>query len=113
MPGLFLFAWSFRFADASDFLDSMVHTKDPDGLMGRLNASGYSNPRVDRLIERAMNEASSSARLQLLRQALEQVANDRPYVPLFHPARTALIRDPFRILRQWGPWPRPQDIGVG
>jgi peptide/nickel transport system substrate-binding protein len=113
IPGLFLFAWSFRFADASDFLDSMVHSRDQNGLLGRLNASGYCKPRVDLLIERANREASSSRRLQLLREALREVAEDRPYLPLVHPARSALIRDPFRILRQWGAWPRPQEIGVG
>lgn len=112
-PGLFLFAWSFRFADASDFLESLVHSRDEAGLLGRLNASGYSDPRVDRLIEQAMHEPNSAARLLLLRAAIEQVAADRPYIPLVHPVRTALIRDPFRIGRSWGPWPRPQDIGAG
>jgi peptide/nickel transport system substrate-binding protein len=107
---LFLFGWSFRFADASELLDSLVHTRGGDQLLGRLNASGYSSPDVDLWIQEALHEPRSAERLKLLRSALSRVAQDRPYIPLYHPGRYALLRTDLEVTDYPGSWLRPQDI---
>lgn len=107
-----LFGWNFPFADASDFLDPVVHTREPDRRFGLQNSSGYSNAQVDRWMEEAATEPRSSPRLELLRKALARVADDRPYLPLYHRVRLSLVRHPFTLQARGGAWVLPQDIGV-
>jgi peptide/nickel transport system substrate-binding protein len=107
---LFLFGWNFRWADASDFLDAVVHSRDPERRLGMLNGSAYAAPTVDRWIESAGREARSAPRLELIRRALSQVARDRPYLPLFHHSRFALVRKPYVIVASPGTLVRPDAI---
>ena len=104
---LFLFSWNFRVADASPFLDAMVHSRNPLRGWGGLNGAAVSNPDLDRLIEEAAHETRSEARLDLLQLVLTDVGAVHAYLPLFQPARLALVRDPFDIV---GRQVRPQDV---
>ncbi len=114
---LFLFGWTFRNADASDFLESLVHTRARERFLGGMNGIGYADPDVDRWIEEAAREPRPQARLDLLRRTMAKVAADRPYLPLVHEARLALVRAPFVVAPQTGSWLRPHDIrradGIG
>ncbi len=109
---LSLFGWNFPFADASDFLDGVVHTREPERRVGLQNGSGYSNAQVDRWLEEAATEPRSSRRLDLLRKVLARVAEDRPYLPLYHRVRLSLVRRPFTLTPRGGAWVLPQDIGI-
>jgi peptide/nickel transport system substrate-binding protein len=110
--GLFLFGWNFPFADASDMLDSVIHSRNPEKHLGLQNGSGYSNALVDRWIEEAAQEPRSAQRLELLRQALRREAEDRPYLPLYHASRMVLARVPFSVVQRSGSWILPQEILV-
>ncbi len=108
----YILGWNFPLADAMDFFDSMVHSRDPEHHYGLQNGSGYSNPQVDRWIERAALEVGASRRLELIRRIHERVARDRPYIPLYHRQRLSLVRKPFSIAHRVGSWVLPQEIGL-
>ncbi|MCG6964091.1 MAG: ABC transporter substrate-binding protein [Acidobacteria bacterium] len=110
--GLFLFGWNFPFADASDMLDSVIHSRNPEKHLGLQNGSGYSNALVDRWIEAAVQEPRSAQRLEMLRQALRREAEDRPYLPLYHASRIVLARAPFTVVKRSGSWILPQEVLV-
>jgi peptide/nickel transport system substrate-binding protein len=71
--------------DAAEFLHSFLHTKDPARGHGLRNRTGYSNPRVDRLIDGALITLSPRERVGLLREAMGLVMRDLPWVPLYCP----------------------------
>jgi peptide/nickel transport system substrate-binding protein len=109
---LYLFGWNFGFADASDFLDAVAHSRDVKRRLGLLNGTRYSNPEVDSWIEEAAREPREGPRLELLRSALNQIAGERTYVPLFYHARFALVRSPFSLEATGRAWVVPQAVTV-
>ncbi|KAA0256565.1 MAG: hypothetical protein EDX89_00240 [Acidobacteria bacterium] len=72
-------------ADASDIFDSFVHSPDPARGYGGTNHSGYSNPEVDRLVERIGETRSLRERQALLQQGMRLLAEDRWILPLVIP----------------------------
>ncbi len=104
---LFLFTWNFTIADASPFLDAIVHSRDPIRGLGNFNAAAVSSPELDRLIEAAAHETRSETRLELLQQVLSEVGAVHAYLPLFQPAALALVRDGFDVVDRQV---RPQDV---
>jgi peptide/nickel transport system substrate-binding protein len=104
---LFLFSWNFTIADASPFLDAVVHTRDHEHGLGSFNAAAVSDPVLDRMIEEAAHETRSEARLELLQLVLAEVSAVHAYLPLFQPAALALVRDGFDVA---GRQVRPQDV---
>ncbi len=69
--------------DASDLLETLIHTRDPGRAMGLANYPGYSNPDVDALIALAGRTLEMSRRQQLLIAATQRVMEDLPIVPLY------------------------------
>jgi peptide/nickel transport system substrate-binding protein len=64
---------------------------DPDGNIdqfvadhGALNIAGYSNPKVDSLLNQARATNSTGRRVNLYRQAITTVNGDRPLIYLFY-----------------------------
>jgi peptide/nickel transport system substrate-binding protein len=65
---------------------------DPDGNIyqfvattGSQNDSGYTNPRLDLILNNARKAASEGARKTLYRAAEKIILNDRPLIYLYHP----------------------------
>ena len=81
MP-LFYYARTCTTGDASDFLGSLLHSRDPDSGYGAENWGGYSNPEADDLIEAADQELDPVRRLSLLQRAQRVVLADLPILPL-------------------------------
>ncbi len=106
---LFVFGWSFRSGDPAAFLVGLVHSRDLTRRLGLLNGTGYSNPQVDRAIE-AIGWAESGQRDRLVAEVLNTVAADRPYLPLYHQVRLALVREPFEVAVRSGTWILAQEI---
>ena len=104
-----VFSWNFLIADASTLLEAVVHTRDPRLHLGQFNGASFSDRTVDALIEEAANESQAGVRLELLRDALTKVREANVYIPVYHPPRVALIREPF-VLTNVGTTPRPQDV---
>ncbi len=107
---LYLFGWSFPFGDASDLLDALVHSRDPERRLGLQNGSGYSDKEVDRWIEAADREPRSTLRQDLIQRALARVERDRPYIPLYHRVRLALVRRGYDLKPFGTGWLSPQCI---
>lgn len=68
--------------DASEFLDSSVHTRDAGRGLGLENFSGASDPATDALLEGADRELDPGRRLALLQQAQRRVLDALPILPL-------------------------------
>lgn len=68
---------------ATSALSSLVQTMDRDRGRGGNNYTGYSNARVDSLIDAAEAEADDGRRGALVRQATRQVIEDAAVVPVY------------------------------
>ena len=73
---------------------------DPDGNIyqfvattGSQNDSGYSNPRLDLILNNARKAATLKARTTLYRAAQKIILADRPLIYLYHPVTRAGIAD--------------------
>jgi peptide/nickel transport system substrate-binding protein len=82
--------------DFEAFLIGWSGRVDPDGNIyqfnatkGSLNDSGYSNPRVDVILNNARHAATMKARKTLYRAAIRILRQDRPIIYLYHD----IIRD--------------------
>lgn len=80
---LFTLSWNCSPGDASDFLDSCVHTPVEQQGYGNFNLAQYKNPEVDKLIEQSGEILKPMDRKELLQKALGITMNDLPYIPLY------------------------------
>jgi peptide/nickel transport system substrate-binding protein len=80
---LYLSRWVFDNGDAGSFLRDCVRTRHPPSPDGRFNA-GYSNPKMDELIDASATEFDDHARLLLFQKIASLAQDDVPFVPLFH-----------------------------
>jgi ABC-type transport system substrate-binding protein len=77
-PQMFSIGWIADYPDPEDFLDILFHSQSG------LNHMHYSNPEVDRLLEKARVETDTARRMQLYTTAEEMIVADAPWVPLWH-----------------------------
>jgi peptide/nickel transport system substrate-binding protein len=75
-------------------LRSLVATADPARGFGAFNWSGYSNPRVDDLLERAFASVDEKRREALARDAMRLAMRDYAVIPLHHQVATWAMRKP-------------------
>ena len=68
--------------EASDVLDSFIHTREEARGYGNTNHSRYSNPRADALIEEAASSLAMTRRRELLQEATRVVMSDVQFVPI-------------------------------
>ncbi|MBL8113645.1 MAG: hypothetical protein JNK60_12220 [Acidobacteria bacterium] len=71
--------------DASDILDSFVHSRDAGRSYGRTNHTRLAIPELDALIEEAGTTLSAPARLLLLQKSMRLVTSDRHLIPVSIP----------------------------
>ncbi len=79
---LYMASWGTLTGEANYTLSSLVHTNDPAKNLGAFNVRGYSNPKMDELIEAAAVEMDEAKRKALLEEANLLVSTDRPDLPL-------------------------------
>ena len=79
---LLLYAWACSTGDASDFLNSSIHTRDAATGLGMENFAGFSNPALDALLDAADRELNPLRRRELLQSAQRQVLAELPVLPL-------------------------------
>jgi peptide/nickel transport system substrate-binding protein len=77
---LSVFGWAAATGDASDTFEALLHS--PGEGRGRFNRFGYSNPKVDSLIEMSDQEQRPKDRQDLLARVAQAVHDDLPVVPL-------------------------------
>lgn len=108
----YAFSWNFALGDPSGFLESMAHSRAPARGLGLLNGTGFGDPELDAWVEQASREPVSARRLELVQWSFARLAAARPYLPLYHRPRIALVRRPFRLQVRSGSWVRPQEIAL-
>lgn len=79
----FLYGWGVPTFDSLYTLQSVIRTKTSGGD-GEQNYSGYSNPKVDALIEQLKTEADFAKRTAITREALMLHQADVGHIPLHH-----------------------------
>src|SRR5439155_13165932 len=89
MVPLFLLGWEADFPDPSNFLPVLLHSRSRDTN----NNTFYSNPAVDRILDEADPLLDPARRFALFHEAEVKIMQDAPWVPLFHPAGSA-VRHP-------------------
>lgn len=70
--------WIADYPDPHDFLDILFHSESRD------NNTEYSNPEVDRLLEKARIEQDQEKRFQIYQQVEQMILDDAPWVPIFY-----------------------------
>jgi peptide/nickel transport system substrate-binding protein len=89
--------------DAEGALVPLAHSRNGAGD-GEYNAGGYSNRKVDELIDRARVELDPAKRLTMLDEAMVAVDNDVAYIPLTHRRVFWAMRNNVQVK------PRPNDL---
>jgi peptide/nickel transport system substrate-binding protein len=91
----FSVGWSCN-GDAAHIFDAVLHTRDGRSY-GVSNFGGYSNPGLDRAIERAGTILQPSQRLEILQEAMKISLEDLPLIPLFNRKRTYGVDERLRF----------------
>jgi oligopeptide transport system substrate-binding protein len=81
-----LYGWCADYPDPENFLDILFHS-DSD-----INASAYSNPQVDQLLEQARVEQDSAKRIALYQQIETMLLEDVAAVPYMHGVDNVLVK---------------------
>jgi peptide/nickel transport system substrate-binding protein/oligopeptide transport system substrate-binding protein len=76
-PG-FQYAWFADVPEPDNFLYKLFHSRSPR------NYTGYANPVVDDLLQRARTEREDLRRVELYRRAEQVVLDDAVVIPFFH-----------------------------
>lgn len=79
---LLLYAWACSTGDASDFLNSSIHSRDTASGLGMQNYSGFSDPVIDEALDAADRELNPPRRRELLQGAQRRVLEELPVLPL-------------------------------
>lgn len=80
-----LIGWASGSGDASSFLDSIVHSVDPDKGFGKYNWGNFSNAKVDALIEKSASTMDPAERLKQLQEAQKiALIENQGYLPLHY-----------------------------
>lgn len=85
----FRLGWTVDYPDPDDFLYSQFHSRNI-GTAG--NFSGYANPKVDELLERARFEIDPKTRIALYQQVEQMILDDAPWVVVFHYTTHVLVQ---------------------
>jgi len=90
----FAMSWGATSGGEANVLETVIHTWDSDKDLGAWNLTGYSNPEIDALVEKAMSEPDAPARHAMQAKAMEMTMEDMAVVP-FHvlPVITAARAD--------------------
>jgi ABC-type transport system substrate-binding protein len=89
--GLSMSAWSQDFPDPSNFIDTLFHSRSIQSENSQ-NASFYSNPQLDQLLDRARVEANHDRRIGMYQEAERMLLNDAPWAFLYYPIKTQVTQ---------------------
>src|SRR5437667_3466049 len=88
-----LLGWSSGTGEASSPLKALLATYNKDKGFGTANRGRYSNPKMDALLESALQEVDDAKREVLLQRATELAINDTGVVPLHFQVNLWATRD--------------------
>ena len=79
-----LIGWASGSGDASSFLDSIVHSVNPEAGYGKYNWGNFANAKADALIEASASTMDSSKRLEQLKEVTKITQEEVGYLPLYY-----------------------------
>ncbi len=79
-----LIGWASGSGDASSFLDSIVHSVNPDKGYGKYNWGNFSNTETDKLIESSASTMDTAKRLTQLKEISKIAKENTAYLPLYY-----------------------------
>jgi peptide/nickel transport system substrate-binding protein len=88
--GIALLGWGSLAADLA--LRSLAATPNPDTGFGAWNWGGYSNPRLDELVRRALGTVDAQRREAIAREAAALAAREAAFIPLHYQIVTWAMR---------------------
>jgi ABC-type transport system substrate-binding protein len=88
---LYLLDWQFPLYPG--YLCALFKSENNTILTGGLNTTGYDNPAFDSQCNRFLTETDAQAAQELAYQLQVLLADDRPYIPLFHSQVMDMWRD--------------------
>ena len=80
--GIAMLGWGTLAGDLG--LRSLMATTNPDKGYGAWNWAGYSNPKLDQLVERSLGTVEPAKREALAREAAALAASDTAFIPLHY-----------------------------
>lgn len=82
----YFLGWRSELGDASDFYQSVIHSRTLDGQYGRFNGANYHNVGVDVLVEESERNMDEVLRLKQLQTVMQVIVEEDVLgVPLFEP----------------------------
>jgi peptide/nickel transport system substrate-binding protein len=93
---IYLLGWNVTTFDALYTLQSLLRTP-AGGSDGNYNLGRYSNPAMDKVIDRAKTEADQTARTKLLTSALQMASEDVAMIPLHNQMLTWVMRKEIQL----------------
>lgn len=91
IPGeakLFRFGWAADYPDPDNYLSTLFNTKN----IGQDNSTSYSNPVVDKLVDKARTTINWPEREKLYQQAEGQIIEDAPWIFLYTNVEYKLVQ---------------------
>jgi peptide/nickel transport system substrate-binding protein len=82
----YLGGWFCLSGDASDFFDSMVHSRTGSPGYGASNFNHYANPALDAMVEQSGSTLDLLTRRAQLQSCMRLLMDDLAFIPLYSPA---------------------------
>lgn len=82
---LMLMGWGHTTGDTAGFMGTVLHSYDKEAGLGTGNRSGYADPALDAMMEKAMSADIDSGRNGLLGEAMTAALGTYTTIPLFIP----------------------------
>lgn len=83
---MFTLSWGADYPDPESFLGTLFRSSSPE------NHTGYRNPVIDDLLNRAAVETDNTKRLAMYSDMESRILKDYPAVPLYHSVRYVLVK---------------------
>jgi peptide/nickel transport system substrate-binding protein len=83
---MYLLGWGVPTLDSHYVFTFMYQTNDAAKKVGGWNYTGYSNPKMDELLDAARSEGDQAKRKALYAQVTRLAAEDAPYIWIHHDA---------------------------
>ena len=94
---LYVLGWTGATFEPEGALVPLAHSRNGPGL-GEYNFGGYSNPKVDALIDQGRAQFDESRRSALFSQAMQVMSDDTAFVPLIHRHVTWAMRKNVKVV---------------
>jgi len=94
---MYVLGWTGATFEPEGALVPLAHSRNEPGV-GEYNFGGYSNPRVDALIDEGRVQFDEPKRAALFSQAMQVMDDDAAFVPLIHRHVTWAMRKNIRAV---------------